>query len=183
MGKFDKPSRCSSGSPLKFRWFGFPQAGEGHDLAVVLEKFQSVISAPNRLTNGYIWGMAKAEVKNRIQLAANGKLRAPAQIKPVDTSNPPPLYEIRWQGITVQELQSDGTKVDLSLLIRMYHSEPAEAPVHFIAHHIHEKDLSIPTKANERQTIEIEVAKKYFDLGKPVFWGISELTGNRKSIR
>lgn len=183
MGNFDGPSRCSGGSLLKFRWFGFPQAVEGQDLAVVLEKFQSIIAAPNRLTNGYVWGMAKAEVKNRIQLAANGKLRAPAQIKPVDTSNPPPLFEIRWQGITVQEVQPDGTKLDLSILVRMYHSEPAEAPVHFIAHHIHEKDVSNPSKANERQTTEIGVAKKYFDLGKPVFWGISELTGVRKSIR
>jgi hypothetical protein len=183
MGKFDGPSRCSGGQNLKFRWYGFPQAEEGRDFDVVLEKFQAVIEAPNRITHDYVWIMAKAEIKQVLKQAAAGKLQPPDQLKPVDVSNPPPLYEIRWQSITVRTRMEDGRVEDERLLIRMYHSEPHEAPTHFIGHHIHEKAVDGDSKEiRQWQDTEIKVAVRYFEQGKPVLWGISELTNEKKSI-
>jgi hypothetical protein len=183
MGKFDEPSRCSSGRATKFRWFGYPPAEDGRDFQAVLDKFQAVIDAPHRITNDYVWAMAKAEVKSRLKLAAAGKLSAPNQVKPVDVRNPPPMYEIRWQGITVRQKLNDGTIGGVEILVRMYHSEPSEAPEHFIGHHIHEKDVSDPSEANRLQNDEIRVALNYFELGKPNLWDISELTYRDKSIK
>lgn len=182
MGKFDRPSRCTYGIPVTFRWYGAPSASEGQDLEVALVKFQMVIEQPSRVTNGYIWAAARAEIKQKLELASQGKLTPPRQIDVIDGSNPPPLYEIRWQNITIQELQLDGTLIDLSLIVRMYHSEPFEAPHHFIGHHIHEKDISDPNTVKELQNSEISVARGYFEHGLPTFWGISSLTGRKGSI-
>lgn len=182
MGKYDGLSRCSKGQHVKFRWFGYPRVPEGQDFQVVLDKFQSIVQASGRITNDYIWAMAQAELINRLRSATAGKLRSPSQIKPIDTSNPPPLYEIRWQGITIQRQTANGRLEDESLLVRMYHSEPAEAPEHFIGHHIHEKDVSDPSQVNARQDEHIKVAIGYFELGISNFWEISGLTNRKKSI-
>jgi hypothetical protein len=64
----------------------------------------------------------------------------------------------------------------------MYHSEPFEAPHHFIGHHIHEKDIRDPNTVKELQNSEISVARRYFEHGLPTFWGISSLTGRKGSI-
>lgn len=182
MGKFDGPSRCESGTPVKFRWYGSPQADEGRDIQVALHKFQIEIEKPHRKTNGYIWEMARAEIKKKLDLASQGRLRSPAQVKVVDAGNPPPLYEIRWQAITIQEFRPGGKLADTTLLVRMYHSEPFEAPNHFIGHHIHEKEVNDGAFVMQRQNEEIAVARGYFDHGLPSYWGISELTNSRKSI-
>lgn len=167
---------------MNFRWFGYPQAQEGQDLETVLNKFKAVIEAPTRITDDYVWAMARAEILHTFKMAKLGKLRSPREIRPVDIKNPPPLYEIRWQSITVRHRVKDGEIEDLRLLIRMYHSEPPEAPQHFIGHHIHEKDVSRPEEIRQRQNVEISTAVGYFELGKPQMWGISELTNSRKSI-
>lgn len=182
MSKFDELSRCCSGNSVKFRWYGFPKSKDGQDIEAVLQKFQLLIEGSSRITNGYVWSMARAEIKSRIKIAEAGKLRTTRQIKPVDVNNPPPLYEIRWQDITVQERIEDGTIRDSRLLVRMYHSEPREAPGYFIGHHIHEKDVTDTNQVNNHQNAEIGVALKYFDNGRDDLWGISELTKDRKNI-
>lgn len=172
---FDAPSRCSSGQPVRFKWFGYPQAKRGQDYQAVLDKFQAIIQKPNRVTNDFVWAMSRSEVLQRLRVAASGKLRPPSQIKPVDIKNPPALYEIRWQGITVRTRLSDGSLGSEQIIVRMYHSEPSEAPGFFIGHHIHEKDVSDPSNINKLQNDEIKVAVKYFELGKQTCWGIRDL--------
>lgn len=182
MGKFDGPSRCTSGLAVKFRWYGSPSAIQGADLETALEKFKIVIEKPTRITNDYVWAAARAEIKKKIELASQGRLTPPRQIDVVDRRNPPPMYEIRWQNITIRELQPDGKIAYLSLIVRMYHSEPLEAPEYFIGHHIHEKDVSDEDVINTLQNAEIAVARRYFEHGLPTLWGISELTTSKKSI-
>lgn len=94
------------------------------------------------------------------------------EVKPVDEKNPPPLYEIRWQGISVTNRLADNTTVYSTVVVRMYHSEPASAPEHFIGHHAHEKDVST-ADVNAAQQIEINVAKSMYKLGEVVNWGIA----------
>ena len=182
MGKYDGPSRCSGGKDLTFRWFGYPQANESDDIQVATDKFIHMLEGPNRITNGYIGGMARAEFRKKVALAGKGQLWPVTGVAAVDKGNPPPLYEIRWQGITIREDLGGGVIRDLSLIVRKYHSEPSEAPDYFIGHHVHEKDVSDREAISELQNVEILVAKRYFELGLPTLWGISKLTSGKKSI-
>ncbi len=161
---------------VKFRWYGNPITVEGRDVPIALEEFLRLIEGVNRVNNKYVRSMARSEFKRRIELASAGRLKPITQIKPVDILNPPPLYEIRWQGITVMERGSDGVVADLDLLIRMYHSEPAEAPNHFIGHNMHEKVVHGVESVWEAQDREIDIAKNYFKYGLSTLWGISDLT-------
>jgi len=165
-------SRCSQGEPLTFRWFGFPTAEPGQDLQVLLSKVEEVIHKPNRIINDYVLGMAKAEIRTRIRLAEKGALHTPSQVDSVDRRGGAPLYEIRWQNITVLVKRGRGKPRESEIKLRLYHSEPREAPSHFVGHHIHEKDLTVKSQINHLQNAEIRVARNYYFQGLPTFWGI-----------
>ncbi|MEO7016212.1 MAG: hypothetical protein ABI130_11050 [Leifsonia sp.] len=103
--------------------------------------------------------------------AALGELEPVDEVKPVDVRNSPPLYEIRWQGISVTDLV-DGRPVHSAVLVRMYHSEPLPAPGYFIGHHVHEKLIDVDD-ISETQQEEINIAKSFHDLGETTDWGIA----------
>ena len=165
-------SRCCNGKPLLFRWYGYPKAPLGFDLETAITKFITVLNAPNRDMNAYVVAMAKAECRHKLKLASLGQLTPSRHIKPIESANPPPLYEIRWQGITVRESNELGLFLDRRLLIRMYHSEPSEAPNHFIGHHIHEKLISGDASTWLTQNEEIATAIGFYRAGLPTNWGI-----------
>jgi len=154
-------SRCSSGKPLQFRWFGYPPSPQGLDLETATEKFLSVVTGSNRELNDYVVAMAKAEFRHTLKLAISGQLSPSRHVKPIESANPPPLFEIRWQSVTVREINQDGQLEDRRLLIRMYHSEPTNLPQFFIGHHIHEKLISGDHSTWLLQNEEIEVALRF----------------------
>jgi len=170
MPGFDAPSRCSCGSPIEFRWFGYPTAEAGLDLDTATDAFITSISPEGRVWNPYALRMVRAEFRDRIKTAARGELEPVDEVKPVDIRNPPPLYEIRWQGIHVTD-QIDGQLHHTTALVRMYHSEPASIPEYFVGHHVHEKLVDVDDISGTQQA-EIEIAKRFFDSGESSNWGI-----------
>lgn len=124
-----------------------------------------------RVWNPFAERMVRAEFRDRVHAASRGELVPVDEVKPVDVRYPPPLYEIRWQDIPVTT-RVGGDLVHSTALVRMYHSEPAEAPNHFIGHHIHEKLIDV-SDINREQNAEIRVAKSFHDLGKSTNWGIA----------
>lgn len=90
----------------------------------------------------------------------------------MDIRHPPPLYEIRWQGLNITELAPDGVQSFATISVRMYHSEPPSAPSHFVGHHVHEKRIDVDD-INATQQIEIKKAVKLHDQGRAIAWGIA----------
>ena len=172
MGKFDQPSRCSSETPVKFRWYGYPTAIIGNDIPAALDKFISVITASPRIANSYVVINAQREFLHYMTLARQGKLIPVDDVKPVDIENPPPLYEIRWKGITVQEMAQTGQIKSKTLMVRLYHSEPVKVPNYFIGHHIHEKVIGTDEYTRTDQNAEIRVARGFYDAGFSTSWGL-----------
>lgn len=168
---FDRPSRCSAKQLLAFRWYGFPTADANDDFDVATGAFvQALSNVTGRVWNPYNLAMVKSEFRKRLAAAREGRLVPVDQVKPVDIVNPPPLYEIRWQGVTVTNRDPTGNIRHDEVLVRLYHSEPEVLPLHFVGHHIHEK--SIDGDAYSDQNAEIEIAKRFYDAGEPHNWGV-----------
>lgn len=172
MRNFNQPSRCSSHEACAFRWFGYPAANLKADVQVALERFISIVQGDSEKLNPYILADAKAQFLTRMDLASTGELKPVSMIKPVDTRNPPPLFEIRWQGIQAGRPPENGNAKHAEIPIRMYHSEPESQPGYFIGHHIHEKIVSGLRSPNELQNEEIETAKGHYRRGLNTNWGI-----------
>lgn len=170
--RYDAPSRCSVPTGPTFRWYGDPLCDPGEDVATAVDAlFQSLVR-PGRLWNPYAKQMARSEFKARIKKASEGRLRPVDEVKAVDVLNPPPLYEIRWQGISVTELAPDGVTQSFGeAVVRMYHSEPTSKPRHFIGHHAHEKNLAA-ANINAAQQVEINKAIAWYRQGESTGWGI-----------
>lgn len=155
---------------MSFRWYGFPTADADDDVEVATSAFvQALSSVTGRLWNPYNLAMVKAEFRKRLAAAREGRLVPVDEVKPVDIANPPPLYEIRWQGVTVTNRDLSGKTSHDVVLVRLYHSEPDILPLHFIGHHIHEKSVGGDVYAE--QDAEIEIAKRFYDAGEPHKWG------------
>lgn len=172
MPSFSQPSRCSRGSSVRLRWYGVPSCELGDDFGATEAALFEAISRPGRVWSPYAAAMAKAEFRRRLVAATEGRLTPIDQVKPVDVRRPPPLYEIRWQGVTVTERDQAGRVTHGTALVRLYHSEPPEAPSFFIAHHAHEKLIDVPD-VNAAQQVEIEIAVKLHDQGRPSGWGVA----------
>lgn len=144
----------------------------GDDVETAVGVLFSAVSRDGRVWNPFAAQMTRSEFKRRLQKAEQGKLRPVDEVKPVDVRNPPPLYEIRWQGINVTSLASDGTQTFGEVAVRMYHSEPEAVPGHFVGHHAHEKDIDA-ADVNAAQQAEIRTAIGWHDHGVSSNWGIA----------
>ncbi|GAA0422530.1 hypothetical protein GCM10009543_16910 [Leifsonia naganoensis] len=116
--------------------------------------------------------ITKSEFKRRLQKAQAGRLMPVEEVKAVDVRNPPPLYEIRWSGVTVTDREENGSQRHCEVEVRMYHSEPADAPSHFIGHHAHEKRIDVED-VNAEQQREINTAIGFHNAGASSRWGIA----------
>lgn len=170
--RYDAPSRCSGKAPLSLRWYGFPPCNLGQDLSAAVQALFDSVSPPGRVWNPWSSAITRAEFKKRLEKASRGELEPVDEVKPVDARNPPPLYEIRWQGVAVANLKTDGSQEFSEVLVRLYHSEPISQPDYFVAHHAHEKDLS-SQDVNAAQNDEISVALAWHDHGIDSNWGIA----------
>lgn len=172
-------SRCTQGSPLYFRWFGEPPSLIGLDIETLLFKFGEIAEAKGNQIHEHSLIIAKAEIRDRIERACQGKLRSTHHIKWVDRNNLPPMFEMRWQGITLSYPTGREEKRFQTLLIRMYYSEPGSNPKYFIGHHIYEKKISDPERTKILQNLEIQTAREFCKLGLETNWGISLDQGRR----
>lgn len=170
--RYDQSSRCSGPGAPTFRWYGNPQCAVGNDVETAVAALVAAISPPGRVWNPYALGMARAEFRKRIQKAQLGQLAPVDEVKAVDVRNPPPLYEIRWQGVHVTDRLDNGKQRFGEVLVRMYHSEPASRPSHFIGHHAHEKDVTA-SDVNAAQQLEIKTAIGWHGHGHAKNWGIA----------
>ena len=165
-------SRCSAGSPLIFRWFGFPVAQPGQDTRVARSIFLAVVFEGRESTSDDERLMAGAEFSERLALASNGKLRAPREVRPINPGYDPPLFEIRWQGLPSRRPAAAGIRATDPTLVRMYFSEPIALPEYFIGHHIHRKQLRPQNLIRVLQDAEIGVATNFYYQGEATRWGI-----------
>lgn len=170
--RFDAPSRCSGPSSPTFRWYGYPQCPVGDDLDTAVDVLMAAVSPPGRVWNPWSGTIVRREFRRRIERAAEGDLKPIDEVKPVDITNPPPFYEIRWQGIAVTEMQDDGSQTFGQVIVRMYHSEPPAVPEHFIGHHAHEKNVTVDD-VNAAQNDEISTAIGWYEHGIDSNWGIA----------
>ncbi len=170
------PSRCSSGNPVDFWWFGDQNTDNGGNLDKFLTHFERTFCRKNLILNDFTISAARAEIRGLLERAMQGRLKPIKQIKVLAGKSIPTLFEIRWQNIPMAELQPNGEIKTVYLMFRMYHSEPEEVPGFFIAHHIHEKDVSQQEEIRAKQNKEIAVARRYFELGKTIKWGLGGLT-------
>lgn len=170
-GFFNAPSRCGGRRLLQFRWYGVPECKVGDDLETAVEALVACVSRPGRVWSPYALTMTRSEFRKRIQKAVEGKLAPVDEVKPVDVRNPPPLYEIRWQGVHVTEMNAGGAQSFATVAVRMYHSEPPSVPDHFVGHHVHEKRVDV-ADVNASQQVEIRKAVSIHDKGKRTMWGI-----------
>ena len=155
-----------------FRWYGYPTAGVGDDIDVATDAFMTAITPVGRVWNPWSGAMVREEFRDRIVAAERGELEPIDEVKSVDEENPPPLYEIRWQGISVTDIQN-GVQRHGTILVRLYHSEPEVLPRHFIGHQIHEKNVETDDVYGA-QDAEIAIAKRYYDAGERIAWGVAE---------
>lgn len=165
-------SRCTQGFPVNFRWFGEPSSLLGLDIETLLYKFEELARAQDNQVHAHPLIIAKAEIRNRVERACKGKLRSTHHIKWVDRNNLPPMFEMRWQGITLPHPTVTGSKRFRTLLIRMYYSEPGANPRYFIGHHIHEKNISDLERTKLLQNREIQIAREFCKAGQESNWGI-----------
>ncbi len=172
MENFQLRSRCTQGFPVNFRWFGEPAALLGLDIETLLYKFEEIARAQDNQIHEQVLVIARAEIRNRVERACKGKLRSTHHIKWVDRNNLPPMFEMRWQGITLTVPKNSGSKRFRNLLIRMYYSEPGTNPHYFIGHHIHEKNISDPERTKVLQNMEIQIAREFCKAGQESNWGI-----------
>lgn len=165
-------SRCAQGFPIRFRWFGNPTSLVGLDIETVLFRFDEIVNTKGKKFHENSLLIARAEIRNRLERACAGKLRSTHHIRWVDKQNLPPMFELRWQGITLSSTDGSGAKKFQTLLIRMYYSEPGSNPRFFIGHHIHEKKIGDPERTKILQNIEIQVARELCQEGQITNWGI-----------
>lgn len=165
-------SRCSLGSPVMFRWFGYPSAPPGADLEVATEVFLRAVFPSGVEPDPHETAVVGSLSRHRIRNAMRGALRTPYETKAIKPAYEPPLFEIRWQGLgSAQRLLAKGGK-RVPTLIRMYYSEPDSAPHHFIGHHIHEKTVTPGVDIRRLQNAEIDIALGFYYQGEQTTWGI-----------
>lgn len=96
------------------------------------------------------------------------------EVKGVDEDNPEPIYEIRWCGLAVTERNPNNSQVThLEVEVRLYHSEPEILPNYFIGHNAHEKIIAGGSDTYQLQDVEIEVARRLYQLGEAIQWNVA----------
>jgi hypothetical protein len=95
MDKFQIVSRTTQGYPLYFRWFGEPSSLIGLDIETVLFKFEELVRSKGNNVHEYALIIAKAEIKNRIERACEGRLRSTHHIHEKKFNDPELTRELQ----------------------------------------------------------------------------------------
>jgi hypothetical protein len=139
-----------------------------------LEVFERLVRTPERNWDVREWAMVKAEFKSRLTRACAGHLLPIAQVKAIDRARSEFVFEIKHDFSHVTVDPATGARTKEKIRVRLYISEPPGQPTHFLGLHMHEKAL-LPgdrVQENDLQNIEIDIAVRYYELGRPANWGI-----------
>jgi hypothetical protein len=153
-----------------FRWYGDTAVVDDNHLRAATESFLRVIQQPNRLVDDHTEAALVAEFQRRILKATRGLLEGSKRIKSVSLFPQLPLFEIRWQSMTVLEHTTQGTRFPHNLALRMYHSEPSEIAGVFIGHLIHEKNTHGDLDPRATQNEHISYAAHLYQIGLYTLW-------------
>lgn len=168
------PSRCSAGTALTMVWAGIPVPLSTAAIESVLSTFEALVRTSVRNWDIREWAMVKAEFKSRIVRACAGHLIPLDQVKEIDRGRAEYVFEIKHDFVHVNVDLTTGSRTKEKVCVRLYISEPPTEPAHFVALHMHEK-TKVPTdhgEENRLQNIEIDIAVRYYELGRPSNWGI-----------
>jgi hypothetical protein len=163
-------SRCSLGAPLMFRWYGdVAVVGRDHLLAAT-QSFLRAVDSPLRQFDPYSTASLVAEFQDRLVQGIRGNLSGTKKVKTVALFPGLPLFEIRWNSMTVLEQDPSGKLISIRIAVRLYHSEPAELQGCFVGHLIHEKKPGSENQVREDQNRQISLAAQYFRQGRASLW-------------
>jgi hypothetical protein len=164
------------GAPVMFRWFGDVPVSRDNHLSAATESFLHVIEAPGRFYDDFAVSTLVAEFQFRILQAMRGQLSGTRKIKTIALFPAPPLFEIRWNNMTVTERNSDGSVAPTRLAVRLYHSEPKELQGCFIGHLVHEKKPDLLPSEKQAQNEMITSAANFYLTGRPTLWAPIDTT-------
>ena len=169
-----RSSRCSGKAPLDFAWAGIPQPSASDPVESAMATFEAMMkSPPDRFWDPRHWAITKAEFRSLLLRACKGNLIPITHVKEIDRAAKEDVFEIVYKTRVIRK-DEDEKRHSEKVQIRLYSSEPPAFPAHFVGLHIHEKTI-LPDdhrRENELQNIEIDVAVRYYDAGRPSNWGI-----------
>lgn len=171
------PSNCSTGSSVDFYWHASSSPDQDDHIEAAVEALWQAIQRPGkRGWRPQTIAMARAEFRDRLRAAAEGKLKPVDEVKEVGDEHPV-LFEIRWQTIEVVELGPPRTF--RPILVRLIHVEPIELGLAFVGLHAHEKlvitdrgdDEANRRATKDEQDAEIDAALVVYGNGFSSMWG------------
>lgn len=171
----DPQSRCSCGHAVTFAWA--PPSTSTTAIESAVDALFLAISTPERRWNMWTKNAVRSEFRKRLEAAERGELHPVDHVKRIGRASAVDMFEIRWQGITVHEIDNDGVVAYPSILARLLHVEPPEHPDHFAGIRAHEKQIGTnDAETASLQNAEIDAAVGTFWQYEPSDWGISPET-------
>nr|WP_300338189.1 hypothetical protein [Actinomyces sp.] len=171
----DSPqSNACLGVLVDFYWRGGGDATQEEHIALAVEALMSALKAqPYRLWNPYNERLIRAEFKNTLLKAVEGKLQPPGEIKALRGGDI--LFEIRWTDINVHERPPAGPDRHTKSEVRLIHAQPyAELGLCVLGLHAHEKKI-IPDDARATKNLQddqIDIAERIFHSERSTHWGV-----------
>lgn len=144
------------------------------------------VGGPDRRWSPYNSETTRSEFRGRLREAARGRLRPVDHVKCLDRGEAQCLFEVRWSGVTVQEVDrrpEAGKNPDGSLKVihvdveaRLIHAEPTSLSLAALGLHAHEKVVFPRDRARTRaaQNAEIDIAIGLYRAGLPTRWGVTD---------
>lgn len=150
-------SVCSMGLPVDFYWHA---CEDDRHIDAAADVLMAAVDGPSRVWSPYAKIMARREFVKRLETAARGELVPVDHVKAIDEGSRQQidLFEIRWQGIPVTEI-NNGRQEHKTVLARLLHAEPPSLPDAAVGLHAHEKVFFDDSKTTrDAQDQEISTA-------------------------
>lgn len=167
-------SRCTQKAPLEFAWAGIGQPTAVDAVEAAVLTFEQLIdNVPGLFWDPRHRAITIAEYRGRLKRGMAGRLEPVTHVKEMDRAREEHVFELIYD-FNVIELDANGVRKSRKMKTRTYFSEPPEHPKHFVGLHMHEKIL-VPHDhgaENDLQNVEVDVAVRYYDLGRATKWGI-----------
>lgn len=162
----DRNSNCSARVPVSIYWWACETNDPNSNRAEMLDALWRAIDAPNRRWNPFAKTLVKREFAKRIERAAAGKLAPVDEVKPLRHGSPP-IFEIRWPGVPVTEMESDENLRYREVEIRLIHGEPVALGLAAVGLVAHEKQVfdGDPMGTRVDQDKWIDQALGHYDTG------------------
>lgn len=172
----ERVSNCCRGTSVEFYWAYCPAPTQDEHIEWAVELLWDAIAKPGeRGWSPQAKAMARSEFRDRIRAATEGGLIPRDELKPLRQGEPP-IFEIRWQAISVLELDENHAPREYhEVAVRLIHAEPDELGVCAVGLHAHEKVFFEGDKVATRraQNREIDEAVNRYRNGVGEVWGLT----------